>query len=800
VTTQDCAQAERDREQEHLAGLYGRLDELRDRASGRLAAVLRQVGGTPAARTERDLLAVMYGQQLAQFDAAENGLCFGRLEFTDGARSYIGRIGMHADNEGYDQILMDWRADAARPFYLATAASPGNVRTRRHIKTRGRTVLRLDDEILDLALADPGGHDGLTGETALLAALNASRTGRMRDIVETIQAEQDHIIRSPQNGVLVVQGGPGTGKTAVALHRAAYLLYTHRRQLEKRGVLMIGPNATFLRYIGQVLPSLGETSVLLATIGDLLPGIEATATEPPDVARIKGRKSMARLVAGAVRDRQKAPAAGLEVRYDHDVYRISGTAVGRARERARRSRLPHNRARLIFARQLIGELARMVADRIGADPLGAVAGRPSGNLLDQEDLDDLQAELRSDPQVRSAIDALWPVLTPQQLIGELLASSELLAAAAPSMRKAERERLLRPPGAPWTQADVPLLDEAAELLGEDDSRERARATRRQREREAYAQGVLDIMSRNEQGDPEVLMGADLLDAAALAARHVADVAQTPAERAASDRTWAFGHVIVDEAQELSPMAWRMVMRRCPVKSMTIVGDIAQTSDLAGSLSWAEALGPHVADRWRLAPLTVNYRTPAEIMAVAAGLLSEIDPQARPPRSVRESGEAPWRLQVRRTELPGALARAAADLTGGNGNGSGTLGVIVPAGLLAEAGAAVAATGLTVPDDGEPDLERQVVVLTVRQAKGLEFDSVLIGEPSEIVAESERGNSDLYVAMTRATQRLGVVHAGPLPDPLTALAQLVSLGRALFASLPGPGRVTVTGRRTIPSEE
>ena len=289
MSGEDRAGIERDSEQTYITGLYERLDELRERASDRLAGTLRQVGGTPAARTEREALTVMYRQQLAQLDAAENGLCFGRLEFNDGATSYIGRLGMHADNENYDQLLMDWRADAARPFYLATAASPGEVRVRRHIKTRARSVQRLDDEVLDLAAADPGKHEGLTGESALLAALNASRTGRMRDIVETIQAEQDHIIRSGLPGVLVVQGGPGTGKTAVALHRAAYLLYTYRRQLEKRGVLVIGPNATFLRYIGQVLPSLGETSVLLATIGELMPGIAATGSEPADVARIKGR-------------------------------------------------------------------------------------------------------------------------------------------------------------------------------------------------------------------------------------------------------------------------------------------------------------------------------------------------------------------------------------------------------------------------------------------------------------------------------------------------------------------------------
>ncbi len=397
LSIQDSTDVEQDREQAYISTLYRRLDELRKRAADRLATVMRQAGGTHAARTERDALTVMYRQQMAQFDAAENGLCFGRLEFTGGARTYIGRLGMHAENDDYDQLLMDWRADAARPFYLATAASPGDVKVRRHIKTKGRAVTRLDDEVLDLAAADPTKHEALTGESALLAALDASRTGRMRDIVETIQAEQDHIIRSGLQGVLVVQGGPGTGKTAVALHRAAYLLYTYRRQLEKRGVLVIGPNATFLRYIGQVLPSLGETSVMLSTIGDLMPGVTATGSEPPEAALIKGRPEMAKVVAAAVRDRQSVPHAGLTIRFDKDLYKISRQSISRARERARRSRMRHNQARQVFVREMLSELARVVSGRLGANPYG------QGNLMGRADIDDLRGELRDDPEVRMAI-------------------------------------------------------------------------------------------------------------------------------------------------------------------------------------------------------------------------------------------------------------------------------------------------------------------------------------------------------------------------------------------------------------
>jgi DNA helicase IV len=761
-------------EQTYISMLYGRLDELRERASARLAGVLRQQGGTHQARTEREVFSLQYSQQIAQLDAAENRLCFGRLDFTDGERRYIGRIGIHADSDDYQQLLMDWRADAARPFYLATAMSPENVRRRRHIESRDRVVTSLDDEILDLASADPDRRDGLTSEAALLAAMTASRTGRMSDIVETIQAEQDRIIRSPLPGVLVVQGGPGTGKTAVALHRAAYLLYTHRRQLLRRGVLVVGPNATFLRYIGQVLPSLGETSVLLSTMDGLYPGITPTGAESAETALVKGRAVMARVIASAVRDRQLVPDAGLEVIFDRDTFVLRKKSIAQAREKARRSRRPHNQARTVFAREMFTAIAEQAAARLGANVLGGP------NLLSEGDLEELRDEVRADPAVRAAVSGLWPLLTPQQLLEDLLTDEDRLASAASGLSAADRDLLLRKPGGGWTPADIPLLDEAAELLGEDDSALRAAAERARRERESYAQGVLDIMSRTDEDDPEILMGADLVDATRLAARAEEEQYLTAAERAAGDRTWAFGHVIVDEAQELSAMGWRMLMRRCPAKSMTIVGDVAQTGDQAGAGSWAQALAPYLQDRWQLAELTINYRTPAEIMDVAAGLLTAIGPGLEPPRSVRESGLPPWRLAAARggsrdgqqsDGVAGTLAAAAAKLAGLTGDGR--LGVIVPASRLAELTEAVTAALPAVASGDEVDLESPVVVLSTRQAKGLEFDSVLIADPGLILAESPRGRSDLYVAMTRSTQRLGVVHPGEPPSLLRGLAELTS---------------------------
>ena len=647
-----------------MSMLYGHLDGLRDRAAGRLAQTLRQTGGTPQARTERDVNAVMYTQRLAQLDAAENGLCFGRIDFHDAEPRYIGRMGIRDEADDYEPLLLDWRAPAARPFYLATPVSPEGVRRRRHIKTLRREVIRLDDEVLDLTDAAQNGHSdsltgGLTGEAALLAALSASRTGQMSDIVETIQVEQDWIIRSPHKGVLVVQGGPGTGKTAVALHRAAFLLYTYREQLARRAVLIIGPNPTFLRYVGQVLPSLGETSVLLSTIADLYPGITARRDEPVAAAAVKGRLDMAKVMAAAVRARQGGSPSGLEVSYDHDVLRLDRRTCTRIRDRARRTRLPHNQARPVAHRLLIEALVGQVADKIGYDVLGG------GNLLSEEDIDDIRQELRESVQVRAALDDFWPRLTPEGLVAELLSSPEQLAVAARGLLKPEeRSALLRPAAGGWTPADVPLLDEAAELLGEDRRAARARNERERRRRIAYARGVLDLayssrsVDLNPDEEAEILSAYDIIDAERLADRYEEDDGRTAVERAAADRTWAFGHIVVDEAQELSPMAWRMLMRRCPTRSMTVVGDMAQASDLGGGSSWQEVLGPHLDDRWRLERLTINYRTPAEIADVAGDVLAAIDPELHPPRSVRATGVVPWSQWAAAGELPAVLAALA----------------------------------------------------------------------------------------------------------------------------------------------
>ncbi|HEX5812684.1 MAG TPA: ATP-binding domain-containing protein, partial [Pseudonocardia sp.] len=382
------------------------------------------------------------------------------------------------------------------------------------------------------------------------------------------------------------------------------------------------------------------------------------------------------------------------------------------------------------------------------------------------------------------LDALWPMLSPEQLLTELFADQRRLNSVARRLPAADRELLARPAplaDAPadlsWTPADVPLLGEAAELLGDDGSEQRAREAAALREEVMYAQGVLDVLDLEEDLDPELLRATDIVDADRLADRQRVRRYDSTADRAAADREWTYGHVIVDEAQELSAMAWRLIMRRCPTRSMTIVGDIAQTGDLAGAASWQDALGPFVAKRFKLEQLTVNYRTPAEIAAVADDVLAAIDPTLAAPRSVRATGVPP-RVVLAEQGLADAVAAVLADEAAGLGDPDADDAAEVSTGrvaVLAPTARVAALRARVLPDagddgSGEPDLDAPVVVLPVSAAKGLEFDAVVLVEPAELVAESPRGLNDLYVALTRATQRLTVVHRAPLPPVLHRLGE------------------------------
>ncbi|WP_243723402.1 AAA family ATPase [Actinomadura sp. 7K507] len=779
-------------EQEYVSRVYARLDVERQKAEAALREGPAGGGGSAfQARLEGAVATDEAARRLAGLGGVEDGLCFGRIDHRadadgPGDTFYIGRVGLR--DEDHEPVLIDWRATAARPFYTATPGAPGTLARRRHLHLRRREVVRLDDEVFDLEGLDESERSGIVGEAALLATLRRGRTGRMSDVVATIQEEQDQVIRSGLQGVLVVQGGPGTGKTVAALHRAAYLLYTHRDVLERRGVLVVGPNATFLRYIEQVLPGLGENDVALATVGALYPGLKATESDPPEVAVIKGDHRMADVMEAAVHDRQRVPADGLYIETEGLTLVVDAGKCAQIRDRARALRLPHNVQRRRFVHDILEALATNRAeqyDRIMDEPLEEMAksgGLPSWlqelideaedePLLDETDLRLAKEALWQDPTAQAAINDLWPELTPEQLLTGLYADPDALARAG-AQTGLECTLLHRRPGAPWTISDVPLLDEAAELLGKDDSAEKARrraANAARAQEENYAREVMETT-----GVTDLIAASDLISASELAERHHDDGPPlTTAQRAIADREWAYGHVIVDEAQELSEMAWRTVMRRVPTRSLTVVGDIAQTGNAAGAASWGGMLDRYVPGRWREQRLMVNYRTPAAIMRVAADVLAAVAPDQTPPEPVRDDGPPPTAIAMPVTALPALIESELSLITGGTPDGiggafkEGRLAVITSAARHAAVREALpdAAAGAT-PEA----LDSPTVILTAEEAKGLEFDSVIIVDPSGILAESPKGGQDLYVALTRATRRLTAVHDNGLPPLLSALGQ------------------------------
>ena len=714
-------------EQAYVDTLFAHLDAEVARAQARLDEVQRDVdpdNPDSDALVRRETEYHGLNAKLDALNVAETGLVFGRIDVaeddpenpvpgrSDLERRYIGRMGIDDREDNYRTLLLDWRAPLARPFYLATTAHPEGVETRRNIRMRGRTVTAVDDEVLSGDSAESTSV-GVGSEAALRRAMNEARTGHMRSIVETIQREQDEIIRDPTRGVMVVQGGPGTGKTAVALHRIAYLLYTWREQLTRTGVLVVGPNTTFLEYISRVLPELGETGVVLSTVDQLVPGFTPAGSGSTAGREVKGSIEMVTILKRAVQAYETVPDAPVRLTFDGVPVHATPQMVKAARTRARRSRRPHNQARAHFAEHLTQLLAEALARRIGEDPLGGT------NLLSDADVDQLHDDLADDPQVQRLIDVHFPELEPAEVLDALLTSKDAIAEVAGDYDDYTRAALYRAPGSPFSHADTALVDELAVLIGTVDPEEQRRKEEEEwRELVAEAEGALDVLASSESTDndddqfeAEILSAADVIDAETLASRQRETDTRSTAQRARADQTWAYGHVIVDEAQELSPMEWRMVFRRCPSRWMTLVGDTAQTSSPAGVDDWSAALEPFVGERFRLHELTVNYRTPKEIADYAAEILAHIDPQAVVPQAIRASG-VPVQF------VPGLEAlehRAARE-------------------------------GLTAVIDAE----------NVGDMKGLEFDHVVVVEPGKIIEASPQGWQDLYVAVTRATQTLTVV--------------------------------------------
>ncbi|MDN6529323.1 MAG: UvrD-helicase domain-containing protein, partial [Brevibacterium sp.] len=601
-----------------------------------------------------------------------------------------------------------------------------------------RTVRDLEDDVLEMDALDDTVRANLQGEGALIAALTNHRTGRMGDIVATIQAEQDAIIRQPLQGVLVVQGGPGTGKTAVALHRAAFLLYRHRERIAKSGVLLVGPSAVFLKYIEKVLPSLGETGALLLTPGQLYPGLETELSDDTHVAMIKGRSEMAAVLKNHIANYERIPDQDEELRVGSHTIWLRRRDVRGARDRARRSGDAHNAARNGFVSGLLKILAEDLARQMGLDGAG-------------ERLPELMDELRSSVDVRRALNLAWFPISPAAALRALLSKPHKLQAAAAHLLSPQDQRtLIRPANAALTIEDVPLLDELAELLG---SSPQQTAARDESARE-YAEAVLDMTDTSA-----------LIDADTLAARWEEEgPSVTLAERALDDREWTYGHLVVDEAQELSPMQWRVLFRRVPSKSATVVGDLAQSSHVDNTRTWNSILSEFVGDRYALQVLTVSYRTPQSVMDLANRYLHRHFPQLELVESVRQGGPDPQMESFASTqEVVNALVPTVRDEV--DSVESGKIAVIAPVDLIDSVAEVLVGFDIGRSVIG---LDHQIAVITAQQAKGLEFDSVVIVEPGLIAPDGhEDGVGALYVSLTRTTDRLRILAAAP-----TELSELI----------------------------
>ncbi len=694
-------------EQAYIDHAFDCLAAARRRAASMRESVTDGQGGTFQNRYERDVVWEQVGVRLHQLELGERSLIFGRVdtepteEEPEGETFHIGRIAV--SDEASNAVVVDWRAPVAETFYRATGLDPMGLRRRRHFTSRGRELLGIDDELFGSATQalDSG---RVQGHGALIAALEDARSGKLSDIVGTIQTEQDRIIRSELPGLLIVQGGPGTGKTVVALHRAAYLLYTHRFPLEGQGVLVVGPNRVFLSYIEQVLPSLGEAGVQIAVLSDLIPNVRVSGNDDIAVGRVKGDTRMINVIRRAVRDRERPLREPLRVPYGIQRLTVSVDESKRIIETARRRARTHNAGRRHVESMLFEALER--------------------SSTNEDTVDVIRERTRRDPLVVEALERMWPVLTPAELLNDLFGSKALLRSAARNSLSEDewlllhRERVHDPHSIVFPADDAPLLDEALEVLGP-----------RPRHRD-------------------------------------------------NDAVRTYGHIVVDEAQDLSPMELRMLDRRSLNGSMTIVGDIAQATGAWPHDSW-ESILEHLPLRRepRRAELTVGYRVPGPIMELAAKMLVLAAPGITAPSSIRHTGEPPRFVEATADELAADLARTVRSEIAQIG--SGNIGVIVPESMSADVD--VMLTEADIPHGGavRQGLDNQVTVVSVHLAKGLELDSVVVVEPARILGEQPRGAQSLYVALTRSTKRLTLLHSEPLPEVLVE-------GDATQALRRGPG--------------
>ncbi len=720
--TQADAEREVAAEQAFVDRVYVQLDK-----SARAAKDLAREGhgrahlGHEGGLVERDAMVFQAAKRIAQLDAAHEGLVFGRLDLLaelDPDPRYIGRIGLRDDAR--DSLLIDWRAPAAAVFYQATAAEPHSVVRRRVLRCTGSTVVGVEDELLDVEAET---DLPIVGEGALMAQLSRARDRSMHSIVATIQAEQDRAIRAPSKGVVSISGGPGTGKTVVALHRAAYLLYTDRRRYEGGGVLIVGPSGVFMRYIERVLPSLGETAVALRSLGEVIDGVTASRHDEPSVAAVKGSARMAELLRRTAR--QQAPGSPQEFRifWRDDTLVLDRGVLGRLR-RQLMSQGRRNRQLPRVATTLLDALWRQVGSERGRD-----RGREAFN-------DDLLSTQRF---VDFAL-AWWPPLDAREVLS-WLRDPEFLARVGDGVVTAEDQLLLMKSWSgdgPLSVEDVPLLDELRYAIG-------------------------DVPSRQEeQHELDDHVGGDLQELTTASDREYAPAGRPwspPTHRVEDD---PYAHVLVDEAQDLTPMQWRMVGRRGRAASWTIVGDLAQSSWPAPAEAAAARAAALEGKEHHEFHLSTNYRNSSEIYAFAADYARRSGLDADLPTAVRSTGVEPS-VRAAGSDLETTTREAVAEIAEAV---RGTVGIVVPVARRSEVNAwlaswpersadapsARAAVDSSVPPSGED----RVVVLTGLDTKGLEFDGIVVVRPEEIEAESATGRATLYVVLTRATQLLTTI--------------------------------------------
>ncbi len=755
-------------EQEFLDLALGALDHMRQGArSLRDSAAVANMRGA-GDLVERDVVMGTALHRLDQLAIGDQSLFFGRIDYQangngQGDTYHVGRLAV--SDEALNPLVIDWRAPVAEAFYRATGVESLGLSRRRHVAIRANEVSGVEDEYFadangELDLPDDAvrsateeglieGGLALGGPGALLAALGRARTGRMGDIIATIQGEQDQIIRSPLAGVLLVQGGPGTGKTAVALHRAAYLLFTHRATLERQGVLVVGPNPLFLNYIENVLPSLGESGVTLSTIAGLVTNVVVNAVDSEEVDQLKGDLRMAKVLARALRTRERPLRHDVEIPVGRAIVLLRASYTREAVHRARRRPGNHNQRRSAVGRELATRLAHEYRERFvheDSEEVNAVG--------------ELAELIRTTPQFKEALQRIWPRLSGQELLHDLLGAPALLKAAGKDLLSDEeiaalyRARFTSLEAIAWTKADAALIDEARVLVG---PRRRPRPVPKPEESGVLTGVDLDAYAGNHR---------------AAALREAQRLLVVQSQELDEAEFVTYGHIAVDEAQDLSSMELRVLKRRDLTGSMTIVGDMAQATTASSASSWEALLGVLAPRRSpQRVDLTVSYRTPEEVLNFAAATLVAAAPDLVPPRPVRRAGTQPIVKLVRPDEFLTALVeltRSEIDAVA-----PGRVAVIVAGVRVDEIVATLRAGGLEAVDPRDQDskgLSADLVVLSAEGANGLEFDAVVVVEPGQIAnrgardgaSTTARGLRTLYVALTRPTRRLAIVACHELP--------------------------------------